>query len=105
MSKPTYVSFIRHGEVENPNLVYYGRLPGFGLSAEGRRQALAAARELGKHPPDVLYSSRLLRALQTTHVLHGVFSELSLHVSPDLIEVRSRWDGEPQAPVTDRGRA
>ena len=35
----TCISLLRHGEVDNPQEVYYGRLPGFGLSAEGRRQA------------------------------------------------------------------
>ncbi len=35
---------VRHGEVHNPTRVLYGRLPGFGLSADGRRMAADAAR-------------------------------------------------------------
>jgi broad specificity phosphatase PhoE len=34
---------VRHGEVHNPRRVLYGRLPGFGLSADGRRMAQQAA--------------------------------------------------------------
>ncbi|MCR2764574.1 histidine phosphatase family protein [Microbacterium sp. zg.B48] len=34
---------VRHGEVHNPRRVLYGRLPGFGLSADGRRMARQAA--------------------------------------------------------------
>jgi broad specificity phosphatase PhoE len=34
---------VRHGEVHNPRRVLYGRLPGFGLSEDGRRMAQQAA--------------------------------------------------------------
>ena len=34
---------VRHGEVHNPRRVLYGRLPGYGLSADGRRMARQAA--------------------------------------------------------------
>ncbi|MDL5351486.1 histidine phosphatase family protein [Microbacterium sp. zg-YB36] len=34
---------VRHGEVYNPRRVLYGRLPGFGLSDDGRRMARQAA--------------------------------------------------------------
>lgn len=34
---------MRHGEVHNPRRVLYGRLPGFGLSVDGRRMARLAA--------------------------------------------------------------
>ncbi|MCC4250079.1 histidine phosphatase family protein [Microbacterium testaceum] len=34
---------VRHGEVHNPRRVLYGRLPGFGLSVDGRRMARQAA--------------------------------------------------------------
>lgn len=35
---------VRHGEVHNPLRVLYGRLPGYGLSSDGRRMAADAAR-------------------------------------------------------------
>ncbi|WP_322411417.1 histidine phosphatase family protein [Microbacterium invictum] len=42
---------VRHGEVDNPRRVLYGRLPGYGLSADGRRMTREAAeyvRETGR---------------------------------------------------------
>ena len=45
----TLVHVCRHGQVDNPDHVLYGRLPGFGLSALGRRMA----ERLGEHFADV----------------------------------------------------
>ncbi|MBA8796184.1 broad specificity phosphatase PhoE [Friedmanniella endophytica] len=39
----TVVHLMRHGQVENPHGVLYGRLPGYHLSELGRRMALQAA--------------------------------------------------------------
>ncbi|MFT2689657.1 histidine phosphatase family protein [Clavibacter zhangzhiyongii] len=33
------IHLVRHGEVDNPDGILYGRLPGFGLTALGRRMA------------------------------------------------------------------
>ena len=45
MSDTTIVPLhlLRHGEVENPAGIIYGRLPGYHLSANGRSMASAAA--------------------------------------------------------------
>ena len=56
---------LRHGEVHNPDRVLYGRMPGFGLSELGARQAVAAAEYLAKRPIGYLVSSPLERAQQT----------------------------------------
>ena len=42
----TTVHLLRHGEVHNPDHVMYGRLPGYHLSAVGRRMAERAAKAL-----------------------------------------------------------
>ena len=39
MSDTTVVHLLRHGEVENPDHITYGRLPGYRLSANGRLMA------------------------------------------------------------------
>jgi broad specificity phosphatase PhoE len=39
----SHVHLVRHGEVENPDGVLYGRLPNFALTANGRKMAEAAA--------------------------------------------------------------
>ena len=43
MGERTTVHFLRHGEVHNPDLVLYGRLPGFRLSEDGLQMAKDAA--------------------------------------------------------------
>ena len=53
------VHLVRHGEVENPRGVIYGRLPGFGLSARGRAQVEETAAYLAEQlddPPLVVSS-------------------------------------------------
>ena len=59
---------MRHGEVHNPRRVLYGRLPGFGLSADGRRMARQAAQYvhgLGR-PVGALVSSPLQRTRESS---------------------------------------
>ena len=46
------IHLVRHGEVENPKGIIYGRLPGFHLSERGQRQAAAAAQHLTAHIGD-----------------------------------------------------
>ena len=45
------VHLVRHGEVDNPGGVLYGRIPGFGLSELGHRMAEAAAACGAKQEP------------------------------------------------------
>lgn len=58
---------VRHGEVDNPGRVLYGRIPGFKLSAKGHEMALAAAKEIASSGRQVahLYASPLERAQQS----------------------------------------
>ena len=65
MTVTTVVHLVRHGEVDNPAGVLYGRLPGFHLSPDGRLMAKAAAGFLAGHDVAVLLSSPLERALET----------------------------------------
>jgi len=65
MSDTTIVHLLRHGEVENPNGIIYGRLPGYHLSANGRHMAEAAADYFAERPVVALFSSPLERALET----------------------------------------
>lgn len=77
MSAPerTVVHLMRHGEVENPSGVLYGRLPDFHLSALGRDMALAVARHLADHDIVRVVASSLERAQETAEPIaaaHGV---------------------------------
>jgi broad specificity phosphatase PhoE len=99
----TRISFVRHGEVDNPQQVFYGRLPGFGLSEEGRRQARAAAVTLCEEPVAAIYTSQLQRALETAEEIHVRCPELQLIPSPLLLEVYSPYDGTPRDQMVARG--
>ena len=61
----TTVHLVRHGEVENPSGVIYGRLPGYHLSERGRRQAAAAAARLRDAEVTAIWASPLERAQET----------------------------------------
>ena len=71
----TTVHLVRHGEVENPTGVIYGRLPGYHLSERGRRQAAAVAARLADADVTVVWASPLERAQETAATIaepHGV---------------------------------
>jgi broad specificity phosphatase PhoE len=96
----TRIAFIRHGEVDNPQKVYYGRLPGFDLSAEGRRQAAAAGRYLAESfTLEQVFSSPMQRAQQTAAI---IAQGKAVRVSPYLNEVYSGNDGITLAALAER---
>ena len=99
----TRLSFVRHGEVQNPKRIFYGRLPGFGLSEAGRRQAYAAAESLRKAPLRALYTSELLRARETADIIQSAHAELVPIPSPLLLEVYSPYEGTPYRVMEGRG--
>jgi broad specificity phosphatase PhoE len=69
------VHLVRHGEVENPKGVIYGRLPGYNLSERGRRQAKEAAQRLSENDIALVMTSPLERAQETAQVIaepHGL---------------------------------
>jgi broad specificity phosphatase PhoE len=71
----TSVHLVRHGEVENPMGVIYGRLPGYNLSERGERQAKAAAERLKDADVGAIWSSPLERAQETAALIaepHGL---------------------------------
>ncbi|HZR51134.1 MAG TPA: histidine phosphatase family protein [Streptosporangiaceae bacterium] len=65
MSETTTVHLLRHGEVENPRGVVYGRLPDYHLSANGRAMADAAADFFAERAVVAVFSSPLERAMET----------------------------------------
>ena len=69
------IHLVRHGEVENPKGIIYGRLPGFHLSERGERQAAAAATHLKDADVGAIWASPLERAQETAkHIadVHGI---------------------------------
>jgi broad specificity phosphatase PhoE len=92
MSDTTIVHLLRHGLVENPSGVIYGRLPGYHLSAEGRLMAVAAADFFAERPVVSLFSSPLERAQETAQ---PVAERLGLDIVTDerLIESTNHFEG------------
>jgi broad specificity phosphatase PhoE len=66
---------VRHGEVHNPERVLYGRLPGYRLSAEGRRMTWAAAEYVRglDRPVTSLISSPLQRTQESAEPFAEIF--------------------------------
>jgi broad specificity phosphatase PhoE len=100
---PTILHLVRHGEVHNPLKVLYGRLPRFGLSANGRRQARETALYLADTPLRALFTSPLLRARQTADAIYALHPSLRPRVDARLIEVHTVYEGMPSAQI-DRKR-
>jgi broad specificity phosphatase PhoE len=92
MSETTIVHLLRHGEVDNPTGIIYGRLPEFHLSANGRAMAMAAADYFSERPVVSLFSSPLLRAVETAT---PVAERLGLPIVTDdrLIEPWNHFEG------------
>ena len=92
MSDVTIVHLLRHGEVENPAGIIYGRLPGYHLSANGRAMASAAADFFAGRPVAALFCSPLERAQETAR---PVAERLGLDIVTDdrLIESWNHFEG------------
>jgi broad specificity phosphatase PhoE len=92
MPDSTIVHLLRHGEVENPQRVMYGRLPGYHLSAAGRGMADAAADFFAERSVVALYCSPLERAQETAR---PVAERLGLDIVTDerLIEPWNHFEG------------
>ncbi|MEU3460992.1 histidine phosphatase family protein [Streptomyces sp. NPDC006733] len=89
----TVVHLMRHGEVENPSGVLYGRLPGYHLSELGRKMAERVGEHLAGRDITHVVSSPLERAQETAAPIaapHG------LEVASDarLIEAENVFQGK-----------
>ena len=97
MGEVTTVHVMRHGEVENPSGILYGRLPGFGLSERGRVQAEAVADALADRDIVLVRASPLQRAQETAAPIaarHG----LTVDTDADLIESLNFFEGRRISP-------
>ncbi len=86
------VHFLRHGEVENPEKILYGRQPGWRLSTRGQEMALAVAEWSKSLNLGALLASPLQRAQETAAPLalaHG----LAITTEPRLIEAANVFEG------------
>lgn len=89
----TVVHVVRHGEVDNPTKVLYGRLPDFHLSSRGRAMAERVAEHLTGLPVTHLRTSPLERARETMAPVEAVYPELKPTVDVRLIEAANAFEG------------
>ena len=92
MSELTTLHLLRHGEVENPGGVLYGRLPGYRLSALGRQMAERVAEHLAPVEIARVVSSPLERAQETAAPIASAHS-LQVAVDERLIEAANVFEG------------
>lgn len=88
----TIVHLVRHGKVDNPRGVLYGRIAGYHLSEDGRIMAKAVADFLADRDVTVLRSSPLERALETAEPIAAQFG-LTTVVDERLIEPWNHFEG------------
>jgi len=83
----TRIHVVRHADVENPNRLLYGHLPGFQLSALGRTQAAAVGERLSGEGIHRIVHSPLARAVETARIINQTFQEpAALEPEPELRE-------------------
>jgi broad specificity phosphatase PhoE len=93
------VHLVRHGEVENPKGVIYGRMPGFHLSERGRKQADAAAARLADRPIGAIWASPLERAQETATAIASRHPHLAVVTDDRLIESGTTVEGVGRTPL------
>jgi broad specificity phosphatase PhoE len=89
----TVVHVMRHGEVENPEGVLYGRLPGYHLSELGRRMADRVAEHLAERDITHVVASPLERAQETAAPI-GKAHGLDVAEDERLIEAANAFQGK-----------
>jgi broad specificity phosphatase PhoE len=90
----TLVHLVRHAEVENPENTWYGRLDGYVLSERGLRQAKALGEYFAERGLAGIYSSPLVRAIQTSEAI-GQATGLEVEEEVNLIETITHLEGGP----------
>lgn len=90
----TTVHLLRHGEVQNPEGILYGRASGFHLSERGRKMADRVADRIGDRDITHLVSSPLERAQETAAPLAAVRG-LTVQLDERVIESTNVFEGKP----------
>ncbi len=94
----TIVHLVRHGAVENPDNIRYGRLPGWHLSEDGRRKVDQTAPFFLGRPITHIYSSPLERTQQTATLLALAFPHVAITLDDRILEIKTgaEYEGKPR---------
>ena len=88
------VHVVRHGEVENPHKILYGRQPGWRLSARGQEMAETLGEWSKSINLGALHVSPLQRAQETAAPIARAHS-MGIHTDERLIEAANVFEGKP----------
>lgn len=93
----TLLHLVRHGAVENPSGIRYGRLPGIHLSENGRRHSESLGTFFISRPIVAIYTSPLDRTQQTATLLGLALPHVPIHLDTRLLEVKipPQYEGKP----------
>jgi len=87
------IHVMRHGEVENPEKILYGRQPGWRLSSRGQEMAETVAKWSAALDLGALHASPLQRAQETAAPI-AAQHKLAIHTDPNLIEAANIFEGK-----------
>lgn len=91
--QPSIVHVCRHGQVENPDHVLYGRLPGYGLSELGRAMAERLAAYFADAPIGHLRVSPLQRARETMDPIAAAHPHVEVVEDVRITEAANAFEG------------
>lgn len=96
----TIIHLVRHGAVENPQNIRYGRLPGWHLSADGRKKVEQASLFFVPRTIAHIYASPLDRTQQTATLLALAFPHVAITLDDRILEVKTgvEFEGKPRTP-------
>jgi broad specificity phosphatase PhoE len=87
------VYVVRHGEVENPQKILYGRQPGWRLSTRGQEMAQVLGKWSESIPLGALHVSPLQRAQETAAPIAAAHN-IKIHTDDRLIEAANIFEGK-----------
>lgn len=91
--QPTIVHVCRHGQVENPEHILYGRLTGYGLSELGRAMAERLGEHFAETPLDRFFVSPLQRAKETLAPIARRHPDVPITEDQRVIEAANVFEG------------
>lgn len=96
----TTIHLVRHGEVHNPDNIFYERIPGYFLSEKGKEQVKKLGKHLHNKEIKKIYASPLDRTNQTAEIIATYFPEVTIIHDKRLIEIGSPLHGMPLAELS-----
>lgn len=89
----TTIHFVRHGNVLDPDNIFYGRLPGFPLSEEGKQCVHYTGKQLATYKIEAIYYGPLLRTKQSAEILEDYLG-CSIYEDERLTEMETLFEGK-----------